>query len=440
MNSKLPALWPLCLVVLFVGGLPAPAARAFQATEEPIEVELGEPTRIDWTFTMGRRSWAEYPDDWLKEYPEKTTYDLYVPQSYEENQPSGLLLFISPTPRAMATRRWRDVCDELNLILAAPHASGNKCDTRVRVKIVLDVLDEVRRKYRIDTDRTYLSGFSGGGRMTCKIGFSLPEYFGGLIPIGSAGELRINEAYMRKRVADRLSVAFVVGSEDFNFTEVTKWRGPLLESSGVRTKTLVVDGMGHSIPKSPVLIEAVRWLDEGIEQRRELAEQYPSTRIAGDQTPPTHAEQAKALFDEANLMVLDEQRKFDGQMLLKGVATRYEKSENAVDYSERSRRLLKLNNNWQRIEADRFMDYFAERSRGFDRLALEEVNSFYDAQREVRYQHAIQNWARIIRQGADGELLKEARERIQVLKKALDELPKEDAMDSAKDSAKSSGN
>src|SRR6266699_649079 len=47
-----------------------------------------------------------------------------------------------------------------------------------RVRIVLDVLDQVRRDYRVDPDRTYLSGFSGGGRVACTIAFALPEYFG----------------------------------------------------------------------------------------------------------------------------------------------------------------------------------------------------------------------------------------------------------------------
>ena len=42
------------------------------------------------------------------------------------------------------------------------------------------------------------TGFSGGGRVACNIAFSLPEYFGGVIPIGSAGELR-PENWLRKR-------------------------------------------------------------------------------------------------------------------------------------------------------------------------------------------------------------------------------------------------
>jgi len=52
-----------------------------------------------------------------------------------------------------------------------------------RTRIVLDMLDDVRRHQRIDADQTYITGFSGGGRMACAIGFALPEYFGGVAPV-----------------------------------------------------------------------------------------------------------------------------------------------------------------------------------------------------------------------------------------------------------------
>ena len=63
----------------------------------------------------------------------------------------------------MGQRFLREACAKSGFILAGPRAAGNRCPIRKRVRIVLDVLDDVRRRYRTDPDRTYIAGFSGGG-------------------------------------------------------------------------------------------------------------------------------------------------------------------------------------------------------------------------------------------------------------------------------------
>ncbi len=393
-----------------------------QDAAEPHSVTVSEPTRIDWTFVLATRSVETVPDDWLSDYPDEVTYEFYIPDSIDAEQANGLILFISPTPRAMAVQsRWRAVCDELGLMLAAPHGAGNDCDPPLRTKIILDVLDDVRRKHSIDTDRTYVAGFSGGGRMACNIAFALPEYFGGVIPIGAAGELRGQETWLQQRVANRISVAFVLGAEDFNHCEVTAYRGPLLESSGVRTTIRVVDGLDHKIPESSVLIEAVQWLEETIERRQQLADQFPASRISGDRDPPSAAAQAANFYNEAQMMLSEPDHSFDGYMLLKGLVMRWPDSP----HSELAKRHLGRDRSWQRIEMKRLLDYMVRRARGFERLALEETHEMYLPQRKARIQTAIGNWENIAKSGGDRAAVAEARERIRALKQALDETPKD---------------
>ncbi len=388
------------------------------------EVDVSESTRIDWTFAVGSQSVDPVPKAWLVDYPAKQTYDFYVPKTCDVQQMNGLILFVSPSPRAMAVERWQVVCDELGLILAAPHGSGNQINKPARTKIVLDVLDDVRRKYRIDPDRTYISGFSGGGRQACGIAFSLPEYFGGLIPIGSAGELRLQETWLRKRVADRISVAFVIGADDFNYCEVTSYRAPLLAASGVRTTTLVIDGMDHDIPGSDKLLEAVKWLEEKAIDRSQLAERYPTTRIAAVQ--PTNEIQAQAFFDEARLMTAADDTRFDGLMLLKGIAMRWPNSAIVGKIGNE----MMTDTTWTTTERDEFRQYVIHRCRGIDRFANEERNEYYSNQHVPRLQQAILAWNSVVHEGSDATAVQEARERIQVLKKTL-----EDALATEKQSA-----
>src|SRR5205807_1802312 len=131
-------------------------------------------------------------------------------------------------------------------------------------------LDDVRRNFPVDPDRTYLTGFSGGGRIACAVGFALPELVGGLMPLCAGGDLR-EESWLRHRAADRLSVALLTGTGDFNRGEVERLRGPYLSAVGVRTRVWTQPGLGHGVPNEKTVLEALTWLDEAAPQRKALA-------------------------------------------------------------------------------------------------------------------------------------------------------------------------
>jgi len=54
---------------------------------------------------------------------------------------------------------------------------------------LLGLLDEITRKYAVDTQRVYLTGLSMGGYGTWSLGTSHPERFAALAPICGGGEL-----------------------------------------------------------------------------------------------------------------------------------------------------------------------------------------------------------------------------------------------------------
>ena len=192
------------------------AQRSGGATGYHPTASVSQATRVDWVFTVANQSPATPPADWLPRYESnQQTYELFVPTNYNSKQSYPLLVFISPGDKAGGWSNWKRVCEQQGILFASPHNAGNSVDTRQRVRVVLDVLDDVRQKYHVDPDRTYLGGFSGGGRIACAIAFSLPEYFGGVFPICAAGDLR-DESWLRQRVIDRLSVAHVTGETDFN--------------------------------------------------------------------------------------------------------------------------------------------------------------------------------------------------------------------------------
>lgn len=243
-------------------------------------VKISAETRLDWIFAVANQSPKQAPKGWIDGYDStKQTYELFVPRGLDARKPAAAILFISPGEKAMGYASWQQACQELGVILAGPHAAGNDCPMQRRVRIVMDVLDDLRRKFNIDPDRTYIAGFSGGGRVACGIGFALPEYFGGVIPICAGGELR-EESWLRQRVIDRLSVAHLTGDGDFNRGEVERWRQPMLAEIGVRCKAWTFPKLGHGVPGGKSLVEVFRWLEEGLDTRRSLAKKYPASRMA----------------------------------------------------------------------------------------------------------------------------------------------------------------
>src|SRR5262249_5944920 len=157
----------------------------------------------------------------------KQEYLLFVPPNYNAKQSYPVVLFISPGNDAGGWKEWEPVCKKENIIFAAPYGAGNGVAGKRRARIALDVLDDLRRNYNVDADRTSITGSSGGGRIACAVGFALPEYFGGVLPVCAAGELR-EEPWLRLRCIDRLSVGFLTGDNDFNRGECERFRGPML--------------------------------------------------------------------------------------------------------------------------------------------------------------------------------------------------------------------
>jgi hypothetical protein len=201
--------------------------------------------------------------------------------------------------------------------------------------MVLDMLDDVRRHYRIDPDQTYLSGFSGGGRMACIIAFALPEYFGGVVPICGTNPLPRLDA-LRHRVHDRLSVAFVTGENDFNRKESEVLMAPLFAELGIRSKLWVVPKMSHALPPGDVLASVYAWLADGLKQRREDAKAHPGLAVpAGDMLTPEKVAARQVQEAEAELKTAG--RAWRGVALLRGVVERWPDT----DPGDEARRLLK---------------------------------------------------------------------------------------------------
>jgi pimeloyl-ACP methyl ester carboxylesterase len=374
---------------------------------------------LDWTFAISNRSLATVPGDWLGEYDStKQTYELFVPKRIKPKTPLPLVLFLSPGRDGKPGQVFVRLAQARGFLFAAPHNAGNDCPSKRRVRIILDVLDDVRRQFPVDPDRTYVAGLSGGGRIACHIAFALPELFGGVMPIVAGGYPR-EESWLRHRVIERLSVALVTGEKDFNRGEVERFRGPFLKEVGVRTRVWTVAGMGHTMPGERILNEAVRWLEEALSKRQALAKKYPASRLlAADST--TREALAKALLAEGRKRLEKKETLYSGLMQIKGVHHRWPD----LDQSKQAQKLLeeydaKTEKPWEAEDIAEQRLFLVAQARAMDGYASGPLDPQYAKMRPDMVRSALELWQQVLRDNPDSPAGKEAKKRIPELKKLL---------------------
>ncbi|MFP6762062.1 MAG: hypothetical protein VB858_00545 [Planctomycetaceae bacterium] len=393
------------------------SAQTARLTGDNPGVQVTAATRLDWMSALANQSPSEVPAGWLSGYDsQQQTYELSVPPAVAARKQLSLIVFIPPSARSNISRHWGTVCRKRGVLLAGVHAAGNSVDMPGRVRIVMDVLDDIRRRFPVDPDRTYLAGFSGGGRVACSIAFALPEYFGGVIPVCAGGSLR-PESWLRQRVIERLSIAQLTGEKDFNRGECERLHQTEMDEIGVRCRTWVTPGLGHGIPDGNVLQAALGWLEEGLADRRRVSAEWPASSQAA---ALTREERAAALLAEGRLRLKTEQLFYSGLMQIKGVHVRW----NDLPQAKMARQILIAAQtdsglSWEQQDIAEQRRFLIARARAVDAYASGPLPGQYAQQKSSMLKTAVQLWEQVVQDGQDASALAEAARRLPVLRKIL---------------------
>lgn len=129
-------------------------------------------------------------------------YGLYVPRNFNPSKtyPLVIMLHGAGSNHRLALRRvfgksnqngendveatryfpeWADV----DFIVASPYARGTAGYQGIPEKDVYDVLDDVKKRFRIDTNRVYLTGLSMGGGGSLWLGLTRPDIWAAVAPV-----------------------------------------------------------------------------------------------------------------------------------------------------------------------------------------------------------------------------------------------------------------
>lgn len=381
------------------------------------QFQTTQPTQLDWVFALANQSPAEEPAGLLKDYDStKQRFELYVPAGVGSRVAAPLILFISPSQKATGLSQFRKLCDREGVVFASPHQAGNQTPGPRRVRIVMDTLDEVRRRYNVDSDRTYIGGFSGGGRIAFTIATALPEYFGGVIPVCVGGQLR-TESWLRERVISRLRIALLTGENDFNRGEIERMTQTQFSGVGVTSRIWTVSRLGHAIPSGKTLDEAFAWLEDGLKDRQTLARRFPASRIAD---APSRSEWAQRLLAEAEARLRTDKSPYAGLMQLKGLHVRW----NDLPEAQQALKILQEYDSaddrpWEAEDIAEQRRFLIAQARGVDVYATGPLPKQYEKQKASMINAAIQLWAAVIQDGQDEAAVAEGTRRIPVLKSML---------------------
>ncbi|MDD5327729.1 MAG: prolyl oligopeptidase family serine peptidase [Phycisphaerae bacterium] len=106
--------------------------------------------------------------------------------------------------------------------------------------VLITLLDEIEAKYRVDTDRIYLTGLSMGGFGTWSLAISYPNRFAAIAPVCGGGN-----KHMAQRLKNVPVWAFHGDKDDAVLVEESKEMVKAVNAKGGNAKLTIYPGAKH---------------------------------------------------------------------------------------------------------------------------------------------------------------------------------------------------
>jgi hypothetical protein len=203
-------------------------------------------------------------------------FSVRLPQGYSPKNPAGLLVWVNAMNSGAIPTAFAQALDQLNLVGIGADESGNNRQVTNRQQLAVDAVACASQRYHIDPRRIYVTGISGGGKVSSMLQMGFPDIFTGSVPIvglacyqsvpsGTSG--RMYPATMLRPKPDTFTmvktrrIAPMTGRNDFNEVEIQQATA-ILRLDGLSIKLFDDAKMGHELPKPEHFLEALSWVDE----------------------------------------------------------------------------------------------------------------------------------------------------------------------------------
>jgi Esterase PHB depolymerase len=197
-------------------------------------------------------------------------FAVYVPA---QAPPHGyaLLVFVPPWQEATVPLRWASALDRHAMIFVSAANSGNTADVLDRREpLALLAAYNIMRRYRIDPDRIYIGGFSGGSRVAMRIALGYPDLFHGALldagsdPIGDA-QIPLPPAELFRQFQDSTHLVYATGQhDDDNLDKDVHSRDSMQAWCVFHLDTVAMPWAGHDLANPATLNRALDALLEPV--------------------------------------------------------------------------------------------------------------------------------------------------------------------------------
>lgn len=211
-------------------------------------------------------------------------YFVYVPAGYDGQEQLGLMVYISSMDRVTDTPLgWNEVLNDRKILFVAPQEAGNSCPPGTRMGLAVLGALAIMKEYKIDPNRVYAAGLSGGARTACDLGFYQSDLFHGTVqdcgtnfyrPVdqrdarsyldtnGFPYGLSELSAYHLAAVKNNVRFVLITGSNDFRRGNILDMYRYGFAKDGLQAKLIDVPGMGHSDCSPATLSQAIDFIEK----------------------------------------------------------------------------------------------------------------------------------------------------------------------------------
>jgi predicted esterase len=182
------------------------------------------------------------------------SYALYLPSNYSTDKKWPVLIAFDPGARGkLPVERYKDAAEKWGWIVIGSNNSRNG-PMRPSLDAWKAIVTDSQQRFRIDEQRVYLTGLSGGARLVIYFAAQCQGCIAGVIAsaAGFPGGLSPSTAM-------RFPIFGTTGVDDFNFAEMRELE-PLLIKARITNHIEVFNGR-HEWPPADVAGDAIEWME-----------------------------------------------------------------------------------------------------------------------------------------------------------------------------------
>lgn len=218
---------------------------------------------------------------------------LRLPQDFDPRIRVGALVWVHAAGDIEPPPTIFPAADKLGLAVTSVALAGNERASSDRYQLMFDALQTLRERVQVDPSRVYVTGISGGGRVSGNLACCFPDVFAGGVPIVGfsvyenvpAGNGRWWKGSFDEPLPEIVKIlktrrlAPITGSEDFNRDPILG-AVKILKRDHVPVKLFDIEGLGHQMPTAETFTEALEWVDEPGRTTREENEKNADAMLA----------------------------------------------------------------------------------------------------------------------------------------------------------------